>query len=193
MDPTQTLVHRYIASLLSQLQTSFPHVLGDVRGVGLFWGVECVLDRVSKMPAPLLAKAIKEGAKQRGVLLSNEGPVGHVIKFKPPMVFGKAEAELMVATMRCGNSSSSSSSTAAAAQQQQHSSSSTAQLRLLWTASSRLEAGCYGCYGRLEAGCQAVGRQQRSQIPSCLFRKRLLVAVFGHNMLSCCAAAGRQT
>eukprot|EP00775_Hariotina_reticulata_P005285 gene5285-5520_t len=94
-------VGRHIASLLSQLQASFPHVLGDVRGAGLFWGIECVLDSSSKTPAPLLAKSLKEGAKKRRVLLSNEGPVGHVIKFKPPMVFGMAEAELMVATMRC--------------------------------------------------------------------------------------------
>jgi 4-aminobutyrate aminotransferase-like enzyme len=55
---------------------------------------------VTKTPAPLAAKTLKEGAKARGVLLSADGPVGHVVKIKPPMVFGVKEVDAMVKVMR---------------------------------------------------------------------------------------------
>jgi 4-aminobutyrate aminotransferase-like enzyme len=87
-------------SALQTLQQDFPSLIADVRGIGLFAGLEVVACPLAKIPAPLAAKALKEGAKARGVLLSADGPVGHVVKIKPPMVFGTREVDAMVKVMR---------------------------------------------------------------------------------------------
>lgn len=93
-------VGRYMLACLKQLAAEFPNIIGDVRGCGLFVGLELVSCPVAKTPAPLAAKALKEGAKARGVLLSTDGPLGHVVKIKPPMVFGYKEVDIMVEAMR---------------------------------------------------------------------------------------------
>jgi len=74
-------------------------MVGDVRGAGLYLGVELVEDRVSKHPAAALAGAVVEYAKARGVLLSIDGPFSNVIKIKPPMVFNSTDADRLVAVI----------------------------------------------------------------------------------------------
>jgi 4-aminobutyrate aminotransferase-like enzyme len=66
-------------------------VIGDVRGVGLFLGLELVTDPSSKAPAAAAAHYVAERARRLGVLLSVDGLLHNVLKFKPPMVFGEAE------------------------------------------------------------------------------------------------------
>jgi 4-aminobutyrate aminotransferase-like enzyme len=70
--------------------------IGDVRGAGLYLGIEFVEDRVSKYPATSLADDVVEYAKEQGVLLSTDGPFRNVIKIKPPMVFDSADADRLV-------------------------------------------------------------------------------------------------
>jgi 4-aminobutyrate aminotransferase-like enzyme len=70
--------------------------IGNVRGVGLFLGIELVLDRESKAPATALASKVVDLASQRHVLLSTDGPHNNVIKIKPPMTFGRADANRLV-------------------------------------------------------------------------------------------------
>jgi 4-aminobutyrate aminotransferase-like enzyme len=55
-------------------------VIGDVRGRGLFLGIEFVSDRANKTPAPDIADYIANRAKELGVLLSTDGPDRNVIK-----------------------------------------------------------------------------------------------------------------
>jgi len=66
-------------------------VIGDVRGLGLFMGVELVRDRDTLEPADRALKAIVEVMKEEGVLLSSEGPHHNVLKIKPPLVISEAE------------------------------------------------------------------------------------------------------
>ncbi|MCH2104632.1 MAG: aminotransferase class III-fold pyridoxal phosphate-dependent enzyme [Planctomycetes bacterium] len=73
--------------------------LGDVRGLGLYLGVVCVRDRESKKPDARLAKAVVEGARARGVLLSTDGMEHDVIKVKPPLVFTEGDAEHLLAVL----------------------------------------------------------------------------------------------
>ena len=73
--------------------------VGDVRGAGLYLGVELVEDRESKAPATGRARDVVEYAKDHGVLLSVDGPFANVIKIKPPMVFGTADADRLVAVL----------------------------------------------------------------------------------------------
>jgi 4-aminobutyrate aminotransferase-like enzyme len=74
-------------------------LIGDVRGRGLYLGIELVRDRATREPAAAAAVHLVERARARGVLLSTDGILHNVIKIKPPMVFGSAEAERLIGTL----------------------------------------------------------------------------------------------
>ena len=74
-------------------------VIGDVRGRGLFLGIELVRDRATKTPAPNLTHYVVNRAKELGVLLSADGPDRNVIKIKPPLTFTQHDGDRLVATL----------------------------------------------------------------------------------------------
>ncbi len=74
-------------------------LIGDVRGAGLFLGVELVRDHATLEPATDEAGWIVNHLRQNAVLASTDGPFDNVLKFKPPMVFGRAEAERLGAAL----------------------------------------------------------------------------------------------
>ena len=74
-------------------------LIGDVRGAGLFVGVELVSDRNTDDPAPELAARVVNGMRNRRVLLSATGPGVNVLKIRPPLVFSHEQADLMVAAL----------------------------------------------------------------------------------------------
>ncbi|MCK5482909.1 MAG: aminotransferase class III-fold pyridoxal phosphate-dependent enzyme, partial [Gemmatimonadetes bacterium] len=67
-------------------------LVGDVRGLGLFIGVELVRDRDSLEPATEEATDVINQMRERGILLSTDGPFENVIKIKPPLVFSHEDA-----------------------------------------------------------------------------------------------------
>ena len=69
-------------------------LIGDVRGRGLFLGVELVRDRITLEPAAEEASAMVNAMRDRGVLLSTDGPLHNVIKIKPPMVLGREDIDM---------------------------------------------------------------------------------------------------
>jgi 4-aminobutyrate aminotransferase-like enzyme len=69
------------------------HEIGDVRGVGLYLGVEMVVSRDTQEPAAAAAADIVNRMQRRGVLLSTDGPLHNVIKVKPPLVFSRGDAD----------------------------------------------------------------------------------------------------
>ncbi|GLQ52523.1 aminotransferase class III-fold pyridoxal phosphate-dependent enzyme [Dyella flava] len=73
--------------------------MGDVRGQGLFVGVELVRDHDARVPDQATASAVVEAMKARHVLLSTEGPDDNVLKIKPPIVFSQANAEQFLDTL----------------------------------------------------------------------------------------------
>jgi 4-aminobutyrate aminotransferase-like enzyme len=73
--------------------------IGDVRGMGLFVGFELVRDRATREPDADLAANLVNGAVERGVLLSTDGPDHNVIKIKPPLVFSATDADRLVETV----------------------------------------------------------------------------------------------
>ena len=79
--------------------TSDHPIVGDVRGRGLFLGIEFVRDRASREPFPEACSYLVNRAREMGVLLSVDGPAHNVIKIKPPLVFGEAEAGLLLETL----------------------------------------------------------------------------------------------
>ncbi|MCH2181214.1 MAG: aminotransferase class III-fold pyridoxal phosphate-dependent enzyme [Mariniblastus sp.] len=92
-------VGNYLLLQLRELPPRFPRV-GDVRGSGLFLGIEIVKDLASREPDARAAKQIVERMKQQRILLSTDGPDHNVIKFKPPMVFDMANAERLVDNLK---------------------------------------------------------------------------------------------
>jgi 4-aminobutyrate aminotransferase-like enzyme/Ser/Thr protein kinase RdoA (MazF antagonist) len=83
---------------LGELATTH-EAIGDVRGRGLMVGVDLVSDRASRAPASELAKRVMNEMRERGVLISTTGREGNVLKIRPPLVVGEAEADLIVATL----------------------------------------------------------------------------------------------
>src|SRR5256886_9507305 len=74
-------------------------LIGDVRGQGLFLGVELVRDPKTLEPAAREATWLVEEMKNRGVLLSTDGPLHNVIKIKPPLVFSRTDVEFLISTL----------------------------------------------------------------------------------------------
>ncbi|MBL7698514.1 MAG: aminotransferase class III-fold pyridoxal phosphate-dependent enzyme [Chitinophagaceae bacterium] len=79
----------YFVRLLQELQKHHP-CIGDVRGCGLFLGIEFIT--ANNEPATALAKEVKEGLKKRFILTGTDGKYDNVIKIKPPMCFSKENA-----------------------------------------------------------------------------------------------------
>jgi 4-aminobutyrate aminotransferase-like enzyme len=70
--------------------------IGDVRGAGLFIGLELVTDRDSKEPAPELAIMLINRLRQRGFLIGAAGPFGSTLKIRPPLCFGTNHADMFI-------------------------------------------------------------------------------------------------
>ena len=88
-------VGRYLVDGFERLAQQH-EAIGDVRGLGLFLGVELVTDRKTLAPATELTARVIESAKRDGILLSCEGPFHNILKIKPPIVFGEVEADLLL-------------------------------------------------------------------------------------------------
>lgn len=69
---------------LKNLQNSNEHV-GDVRGSGLFIGVELVSDKETRTPATKLANYIVNRLREKRILIGTEGPHYNVLKIRPPL------------------------------------------------------------------------------------------------------------
>ncbi|MEL6588531.1 MAG: aminotransferase class III-fold pyridoxal phosphate-dependent enzyme, partial [Bacteroidota bacterium] len=88
-------VGQYFGEQMQRLAARYP-VLGDVRGSGLFWGLEFVEDAKNKKPDDKLASSIVQQMRQREILLGTDGPWHNVIKFKPPMCFQNDNVDQIV-------------------------------------------------------------------------------------------------
>ena len=71
--------------------------IGDVRGAGLFIGLELVKDGESREPAPDIASLLINQLCQRGILISAAGSYGNTLKIRPPLCFAKDHADIFVA------------------------------------------------------------------------------------------------
>lgn len=73
--------------------------IGDVRGAGLFVGVEMVSDCAAKTPDPALTARLVNGLRRRRVLIGASGPHANVLKVRPPIVFSKVNVDQFVSTL----------------------------------------------------------------------------------------------
>src|SRR5574338_180510 len=75
------------------------HTIGDVRGAGLFLGVELVRDRVTREPAAREAARVVNRMREEGILLGTEGPHHNVLKIRPPMPFTTENGNALASTL----------------------------------------------------------------------------------------------
>jgi 4-aminobutyrate aminotransferase-like enzyme len=91
-------VGAYLAKGLRALAAQWP-LVGDVRGKGLFYGLELVRDGKSLEPASMEAGHIIDQLRSLGVLAGVSGPLHNVIKIRPPLVFKQEHADLLLSSL----------------------------------------------------------------------------------------------
>jgi 4-aminobutyrate aminotransferase-like enzyme len=69
-------------------QSPFSPIITDVRGAGLFLGVE--------MATGEAASYVVNRLRDRGILAGTDGPLHNVIKLRPPLIFSKEDADFFV-------------------------------------------------------------------------------------------------
>jgi 4-aminobutyrate aminotransferase-like enzyme len=97
----QTHAQRVGAHLLSRLRPLLEKsaLVGDVRGSGLFIGVELVRDRDTLEPATAEASEVVNRLRDEGILIGTDGPHHNVLKIRPPMPFTIEDADLLASTL----------------------------------------------------------------------------------------------
>jgi 4-aminobutyrate aminotransferase-like enzyme/Ser/Thr protein kinase RdoA (MazF antagonist) len=86
---------------LTQLHELQNHhaLIGDVRGSGLFLGLDLVKDRTTRAPATEKASYILNRLRDCGILAGTDGPHHNVIKLRPPLIFSSSDADLFTSTL----------------------------------------------------------------------------------------------
>lgn len=94
------VVGKYLVERSSDLMKDF-EIIGDVRGMGLFFGIELVKDRKLRVPATDEANFVVSRMKSlHKILVSSDGPDENVVKLKPPMVFSKENVDEFIAGIK---------------------------------------------------------------------------------------------
>ena len=75
------------------------NIIGDIRGCGLFIGIELIKNYENMLPAAHEAELVVNQMKQKGVLISLDGPDYNVLKIKPPLVFNKNNADYLLESL----------------------------------------------------------------------------------------------
>ena len=93
-----TRVGAYTRAGLEKLLEKYD-IIGDVRGRGLFLGMELVKDRALKTPDAIAAHQMANLMKDEGVILSTHGRYENTLKIRPPMVFNQDNADQLLAAL----------------------------------------------------------------------------------------------
>jgi len=92
-------VGSYLRGELETLAATVP-AMGDVRGHGLFLGIDWVTDAGTRAPDVAGAVRVVNGLKDRGVLVGTAGALGNMVKIRPPLVFERAHADVFLDAFR---------------------------------------------------------------------------------------------
>ena len=90
-------VGNFLKKELKKLARDFP-IIGDVRGQGLFLGIELVDDKLN--PLAEQTEYLVNRMKDHKTLMSSDGPDQNVLKIKPPIVFSKDNAKELLFYLR---------------------------------------------------------------------------------------------
>jgi 4-aminobutyrate aminotransferase-like enzyme len=90
-------VSEFLKEELKTLSNEYP-IIGDVRGQGLFLGIEFVDHNMN--PLAKQTEYLANRMKDHGILMSIDGPDYNVLKIKPPIVFSKDNAKELLFYLR---------------------------------------------------------------------------------------------
>jgi 4-aminobutyrate aminotransferase-like enzyme len=88
----------YMLAGMHRLQDRFEQI-GDIRGAGLFLGLEFVKDRQSREPDGALSLKVVNALRDRRVLISASGSRGNVLKIRPPLPFTQDNADVFLGAL----------------------------------------------------------------------------------------------
>jgi len=74
-------------------------LIGDVRGIGLFIGVDLVTDRATRTPATRAADQVKNRLREERILIGTEGPADNVLKIRPPLTIEPDDVDHLLETL----------------------------------------------------------------------------------------------
>jgi 4-aminobutyrate aminotransferase-like enzyme len=83
---------------LRSLQAQYP-LIGDVRGMGFFLGIDLVTDRDKRTPATAQAHHVVNRLRDLGILAGTDGPHHNVLKLRPPLIFSASDAARFTSTL----------------------------------------------------------------------------------------------
>jgi 4-aminobutyrate aminotransferase-like enzyme len=92
------IVGESLRGMLRELAPRHP-AIDDVRGAGLFIGVELCVPGTDREPDEALALRVVNGLRERHVLLGTAGIDNNILKVRPPIVFSQTDAERFVAEL----------------------------------------------------------------------------------------------
>lgn len=92
-----TDVGAYLRDALGKIECE---AMGDVRGHGLFIGLDWVSDRETRTADPKAAIRVVNRLKDKGFLTSNAGALFNVIKLRPPLIFEREHADLFLTAFK---------------------------------------------------------------------------------------------
>ena len=68
--------------------------MGDIRGLGLFIGIEMVAERKAKTPDPQACRNLQARAREAGLVVGIAGNYGNVLRLCPPLSIHRSEVEM---------------------------------------------------------------------------------------------------
>ena len=80
---------------LRQLQQKH-QLIGDVRGYGLFIGLDLVTDRETREPATAVADYVKNRMRENRILMGTEGPADNILKIRPPLTIEEQDVQMIL-------------------------------------------------------------------------------------------------
>jgi 4-aminobutyrate aminotransferase-like enzyme len=89
---------RALRDALTEVAAAHPEI-GDVRGVGLAWGVELVADPSTREPDAERARAVRDRMRHLGVLVGTTGRHGNVLKVRPPLALDESHVPILAGAL----------------------------------------------------------------------------------------------
>ena len=88
-------IGNYLKAGLNNIAKEHP-IIGDVRGHGLFLGIELIKDKTTLEPAASETSYLANRMKDQGILMSTDGLYHNVLKIKPPIIFNQKNADFLI-------------------------------------------------------------------------------------------------
>nr|WP_321575851.1 aminotransferase class III-fold pyridoxal phosphate-dependent enzyme [Sneathiella sp. P13V-1] len=87
-----------LLSGLRKLQDKY-EIVGDVRGIGLFIGLDLVTDRETRAPGTEIASYVKNRMRENRILMGSEGPADNILKIRPPITIQSDDVDMILDVM----------------------------------------------------------------------------------------------